>query len=84
MLEKPFQAMPGLKEGMLYTASGLILQVTEECLVRMMPVIAWHWVRSRLSGRPISFRAKYISDKQKEQDDLDTARPHTFYRFVTP
>jgi hypothetical protein len=78
MLEKPFQVMPGLKEGMVYTPSGLILQVTEERLVRMMPVIAWHWFRSRLSSRPMSFRAKYIGDKQKGQDELDTTRPHTF------
>jgi hypothetical protein len=70
--------MPGLKEGMVYTPSGLILQVTEERLVRMMSVIAWHCVRSRLSGRPMSFRAKYSGDKQEEQDELDTARPHTF------
>jgi len=61
-LKKPFQVMPGLKEAMVYTPSGLILQVTEERLVRMMPVMAWHWARSRLSGRPMSFRTKYVGD----------------------
>ena len=61
-LVEPYQVMPGLAESMLLLPSGLIVQPTEEHLWKMMPVLALEWMRSKISGRPITFKTKRIAD----------------------
>ena len=56
-LVEPFQVMPGLKEAMLVSPSGLILQITEESLLKMTPSIALEWVRAKFSGHAMRFKA---------------------------
>ena len=55
VLLEPFQVMPGLDEAMVCAPSGLVLQVTRERLGRMMPVLAWEWLRAKLARRAIRF-----------------------------
>lgn len=54
----PFQAMPGLREAMLLLPSDLILQITEESLLKMTPSLALEWVKSKFSGHRIRFKTK--------------------------
>ena len=57
-LVEPFQVMPGLKEAMLLSPSGLILQITEESLLKMSPALAVEWVHSKFSGHRMRFKTK--------------------------
>ncbi len=57
-LVEPFQVTPGLKEAMLLSPSGLILQISEESLLKMTPSLALEWVRSKFSGHAIRFKTR--------------------------
>jgi hypothetical protein len=59
-LVKPFQVMPGLKEAMLAFPSQLILQITEESLLKMTPSLALEWVSSKFSGHRMRFKLKSV------------------------
>jgi hypothetical protein len=61
-LQKPFQVMPGLSESMVTLPSGAIVQLTQQKLSKMIPILALKWTRSKISRRPITFRTKRISD----------------------
>lgn len=52
----PMSVLPGFNEAMIVTVSGLILQVTEQHLWKMLPILAVHSIKSALTKRPIQFR----------------------------
>jgi len=60
-LQNPFQVTPGLSESMVTLPSGVILQLTEQELWKMIPVLAVEWMKSRLFGRSMRFEIKPIS-----------------------
>jgi hypothetical protein len=61
-LQKPFQVMPGLSESMVTLPSGAIVQLTQQELWKMMPILALEWTRSKISRRQITFKTKRIAD----------------------
>ncbi len=54
----PLRVLPGLSEAMFYLPSGLLIQITEEHVGTMLPVLAWQWVKSRFTQKPIQFHAR--------------------------
>jgi catechol 2,3-dioxygenase-like lactoylglutathione lyase family enzyme len=54
----PLRVLPGLSEAMFYLPSGLLIQITEEHVGTMLPVLAWQWVKSRFTRKPIQFHAR--------------------------
>lgn len=54
----PLQVLPGLSEAMFHLPSGLLIQITEEHVGTMLPVLAWQWVKSRFTRKPIQFHAR--------------------------
>jgi hypothetical protein len=60
-LVDPFQVMPGLREAMLLLPSKLILQITEESLLKMTPSLLLEWVRSKFSGHRMRFTTKDVA-----------------------
>jgi catechol 2,3-dioxygenase-like lactoylglutathione lyase family enzyme len=54
----PFRVLPGLSEAMFYLPSGLLIQITEEHVGTMLPVLAWQWIKSRFTRKPIQFHAR--------------------------
>lgn len=59
-LLEPLQVMPGLKEAMLSFPSKLILQITEESLLKMTPSLALEWVKAKFSGHRMRFKTKEL------------------------
>ncbi|MBS7622189.1 hypothetical protein KEJ39_00735 [Candidatus Bathyarchaeota archaeon] len=59
-LRKPFRVMPGLSESMVTLPSGAILQLTQQELWKMMPMLAVEWTKSRLLQRPMRFKIKPV------------------------
>ncbi|MEM2107098.1 MAG: hypothetical protein QXV46_04720 [Candidatus Bathyarchaeia archaeon] len=57
-LRKPFQVMPGLSESMVTLPSGVILQLTQQELWKMIPMLAVKWTKSRLLQRSMRFKIK--------------------------
>ena len=51
----PFRVLPGLSEAMFYLPSKLLIQISEEHVGMMLPVLAGHWARSKLRRKPIQF-----------------------------
>lgn len=56
---RPFQVMPGLREAMLLSSSGLMVQITEGSLLNMTPALTLEWVRSKFSEYAIRFKKAY-------------------------
>lgn len=56
VLLPPFLVMPGLREAMFVMPSGLVLQITEQQLWKMMPVFLAHKLIGALRGRPVRMK----------------------------
>ncbi len=56
VLLPPFLVMPGLREAMFTMPSGLVLQITEQQLWKMLPVFLAHKVIGALRDRPVRLK----------------------------
>lgn len=54
----PFRVMPGLQESMLRTPSGLLVQLTQEQLWKMLPAMVGPWIAAKVSRRKMRFRVQ--------------------------
>jgi hypothetical protein len=54
--------MPGLSESMATLPSGTIVQLTQQELWKMMPILALEWTRSKISRSSTKFKTKRLAD----------------------
>jgi hypothetical protein len=54
----PYQVLPGLREAMLRSPSGLIIQPVVQQLWKMLPVFGFRALAAKLSGDPVRFAAE--------------------------
>jgi hypothetical protein len=54
----PYQVLPGLREAMLRVPSGLVVQLVEQKLWQMLPVVGVLALMAKLAGQPLRFKTR--------------------------